>query len=238
MSADEPAPTSIEHTLTFYEYEYGLLPLDPRMAAFFPKPYLEEQRAAVVQFEAPQIFTSIWVEVRFPTANRGGFLGGLEQFYLENLVPGARITIERGENDGRYTVRFGQTSGQERRLLHFDDRRGRFVFRPVTFYCEINEDLLLSDVKFPGLNNAKALDDKERRRPEAVVAATFERVGDQVGDKAAPRYWALLDDLYAAANIERPITLASLQMVLESEANPQFEADPDGNAYFYHPKRA
>jgi hypothetical protein len=234
----EPAGRELRHSLTFFEYEYGLLPLDARFAAFFPGPVLEDQRAAVLRFDVPQLYTSYLVEVRFPTANRGGFIGGLEQFYVESLVPGATITIERTDNDGQYTLKFGQTPAQERRLLQVDERRGRFVFRPVTFFCEVNEDILLSDAKFPGLNNAKPLDDKERRRPEAVVRATFERIGDQVGEKGAPRYYALLDDLYAAVNIERPFTIDYLAAVLESDNHPEFERDPDGNAFFYDPLKA
>ena len=213
----EPTGRELRHSLTYFEYEYGLLPLDARFAAFLPGPVLEDQRAAVLRFDVPQIYTSYLVEVRFPTANRGGFIGGLEQFYVENLVPGATITIERTDNDGQYTLKFGQTPAQERRLVQLDDRRGRFVFRPVTFFCEVNEDTLLSDAKFPGLNNAKPLDDKERRRPESVVRATFERIGEQVGEKGAPRYYALLDDLYTAVNIERPFTVDYLASVLEFE---------------------
>jgi hypothetical protein len=227
--------SSIDHTLTFYEYEYGLLPLDAHLAAFFPRPYLEEQRTAILRFDVPQLYSSYLIELRYPTANRGGFLSGLDQFYAENLVPGAVLTIERTDNDGRYVLRFGQTAAQERRLLHVDERRGRYVFRPVTFYCVVNEDMLLSDTKFGGLNNAKILDDREKRRPEAVLRATFERVGDQVGDKSAPRYWALADDLLAAANVERPFTAEYVRQVLESPNHPEFSVDPEGNAYFYDP---
>jgi hypothetical protein len=235
--AAEPAGNALTHSLTFYEYEYGVLPLDAQLAAFFPGPTIEEQRAAVLRFDVPQLYTGYLVELRYPTANRGGFISGLEQFYIENLVPGARITIERTDNDGRYLLKFGQTDAQERRLLHLDERRGRFVFRPVTFYCEVDEDLLLSDQKFPGLNNAKPLEERERRRPELVVRVTFERVGEQVGERGAPRYYALFDDLFAAANIERPFTRSYLLAVLESEAHPEFERDPDGNAFYYDPSK-
>lgn len=235
--AAAPVGNALTHSLTFYEYEYGVLPLDAQLAAFFPGPLIEEQRAAVLRFDVPQLYTSYLVELRYPTANRGGFIGGLEQFYIENLVAGARLTIERTDNDGRYILKFGQTAAQERRLLHLDERRGRFVFRPVTFYCEVDEDLLLSDQKFPGLNNIKPLEDRERRRPELVVRVTFERIGEQVGERGAPRYYALFDDLFAAVNIERPFTTDYLLAVLESEAHPEFERDPDGNAFFYDPSK-
>lgn len=227
----------LQHALSFYEYEYGVLPLDARFAAFVPGPMLDDQRAAVLRLDVPQIYTTYLVEVRYPTANRGGFISGLEQFYAENLVPGARITIERPNAEGRYVLKFGQTSAQERRLLELDERRGRFVFRPVTFFCEIDEDMLLSDTKYGGLNNAKALDDRDRRRPEMVIRATFERIGEQVGEKKTPRYYALVDDVFAAASIERPFTRAYLLSVLTSESHPEFERDPDGPAFTYDPAR-
>jgi hypothetical protein len=225
----------LQHSLSYYEYEHGLLPLDDRFGRFFPGPMLDEQRAAVLRFDVPQLYTTYLVELRFPTANRGGFISGLEQFYAENLVPGARLTIERTDNDGRYVVAFGQTPAQERRLLELDERRGRFVFRPVTFFCEVDEDQLLSDTKFAGLNNAKPLEDRDKRRAEVVIRTTFERIGEQVGERKAPRYYALFDDLFAAAGIERPLTRAYLSHVLESAGHPEFERDPDGNAYFYDP---
>jgi hypothetical protein len=230
--------TAIEHSLTFYEYEYGVLPLDAAMAAFLPPPYAEDQRAAVLTFDVAQLYTSYLVELRYPTANRGGFIGGLEQFYAENLVPGARITIERTDNDRRYIVRYAQIAGEERRLLHLDERRGRHVFRPVTFFCAVDEDMLLSDTKFPGLNNTKPLDDRERRRPEQVVRVTFERVGDQVGDAKNPRYWALFDDLLAVVNVERPFTAEYLREILTSDAFQEFQPDTDENAFFYEPGNA
>lgn len=237
-SSDAPAPAGghVTHTITFYEYEYGVLPLDLRLTSFFPAAFTEDQRVAVLRFEIPQLYVNYLVELRYPTANRGGFIGGLEQFYAENLVPGAIITIERGDNDGHYTIKFDQTKGEERRLLHLDERRGRFVFRPVTFYCVVNEDLLLSDSKFPGLNNAKPLDDRERRRPELVVRTTFERVGEPVEQAGQSRLYALFDDLLAAVNIERPFSPEYLRAVLND--HPEFAPEEGGSAYTYEPTKA
>jgi hypothetical protein len=235
--ADVTVGDQIQHALSYYEYEYGVLPLNSRFAAFFPGPMLEEQRAAVLRLDVPQMYTTYLVELRYPTANRGGFISGLEQFYAENLVPGAQITIDRANSDGRYVLRFGQSGAQERRLLELDERRGRFVFRPVTFFCEVDEDMLLSDTKYAGLNNAKVLEERDRRRPEVVARTTFERIGEQVGEKKAPRYYALFDDLFAAASIERPFTRPYLLSVLTSEQHPEFERDPDGAAFTYDPAR-
>ncbi len=97
---------SVDHTLTFYEYIHGLLPYDAEMQALMPGPMTSSQKSAVLTFECPQSFTTYLVELRYPTPNRGGFILGLDDFYSENLVPGAIISIQRTENDGHYRVEY------------------------------------------------------------------------------------------------------------------------------------
>ena len=90
---DYRSRTSIDRVLTFYEYQLGLLPYDAEMQQLLPKPLLPNQRNAVLTFETPQSYTTYLVEFRYPTPNRGGFIVGLDDFYNENLVPGALISI-------------------------------------------------------------------------------------------------------------------------------------------------
>ena len=97
---------SVDHTLTFYEYIHGLLPYDAEMQELLPAPMAPSQKSAVLTFECPQSFTTYLVELRYPTPNRGGFILGLDDFYTENLVPGAIISIQRTENDGHYRVEY------------------------------------------------------------------------------------------------------------------------------------
>ena len=52
-------------------------------------PVTPNQRTTVLTFECPQVYTTYLVELRYPTPNRGGFIVGLDDFYNENLVPGA-----------------------------------------------------------------------------------------------------------------------------------------------------
>ena len=228
----DTAEEYVEHILTYYEYEYGVLPLDGELARFFPTQYLRGQRSAVVTFEAPQHYLSFNVEIRFPTSNRGGFLSGFSTFFHENLVPGALFTIERGDTVGTYRIQYLQVSAQERRLLQMDEKRGRFTFKPVTFYCATRDQMLLSEHRLPRLAQMKPLDARDRRVLAKVVAAAFERGGENVGDAGAPRYLAEFDDLLALSNIERPVSIEALRAVLSSDADGFSEED---GLYYYSP---
>ncbi len=222
----------VEHILTYYEYEYGVLPLDGDLARFFPQAYLRGQRTAVVTFEAPQHYLTFNVEIRFPTGNRGGFLSGFSTFFHENLVPGALFTIERGDTAGTYRIQYLQVSAQERKLLQVDEKKGKFAFKPVTFYCATRDQMLLSEHRLPRLAQMKPLDARDRRVLAKVIAAAFERGGENVGEASASRYLAEFDDLFALANIERPTSTEALRAILTSDANGFAEED---GLYYYSP---
>lgn len=222
----------VEHILTQYEYEYGVLPLDGDLSRFFPRAYVSGQRAAVVTFEAPQHYLTFNVEIRYPTGNRGGFLSGFSTFFHENLVPGALFTIERGDTAGTYRIQYLQVSAQERRLLQIDEKKGRFSFKPVTFYCTALDQMLLSENRLPRLAQAKPLDARDRRVLAKVIAAAFERGGENVGEASAPRYLAEFDDLFVLTNIERPTPTEALRAILTSGANGFAEED---GLYYYTP---
>ena len=227
------AATSLDHTLTFFEYHHGLLPYDRRLQALLPGPLLAGQKTAVLTFESPQSYTTYLVELRYPTPNRGGFVLGLDDLYTENLVPGAIISISRTENDGHYLVEYIKEPNQQGRLLEMDERRAqRYVFRPTTFACGVDPQLLLTEERFSRMAADKPLEEKVRRRPESVVAATFERVGQQ----REGNFWAPFADLFAAANVERPFADAGLRAILDHDDTGAFSRDPDGgDAYTYVP---
>lgn len=224
---------SVDHVLTFYEYLHGLLPFDAEMQALLPAPLTPNQRAAVLTFECPQVYTTYLVELRFPTPNRGGFILGLDDFYTENLVPGAVLSISQTENDGHYRVEYLPESGQSARLLELDERRApRYVFRPTSYACGVEPGMLLSEERFGNLNGDKPLDEKIRRRPEAVVAATFERIGVSRDGNHSADFATLL----AGVNIERPISAALLRSILENDDTGAFSRDPEGtDVYTYVP---
>lgn len=225
--------STLDHVLTFYEYHLGLLPYDERLQALLPAPVLANQRSAVLTFECPQSYTTYLVELRYPTPNRGGFILGLDDFFNENLVPGALVTIEATENDGHYLVRYIQAASQQARLLELEDRRQRYVFRPTTYACGVIDEYLLTEARLPGMAAEKPLDEKNRRRAESVIAASFERLGQRIEGTG---FTAAFDDLLAAVNIERPFSERSLRTVLDNDETGAFAKDPDTNdAYTYVP---
>ncbi len=224
----------IEHVLTFYEYQYGVLPLNGLFASLFPKQELPEQRSAVLVFESPQNYETFFVEMHFPTNSRGGYIIGFDRFFLENLVPGALFTIERSEDAGRFLIEFLPVSGEDRKLLQIDEKRGRYVFRPMTFYCATQQDMVVSENRFPQLANVPILEDRTRRRPDQTLGVTFERVGEQVGTSESPKFMTMLDDLVPAANIERPMSTELIRSIVTSGDYPAFSTDPDVEDVFYY----
>ena len=225
--------TAVDHTLSFYEFIHGMLPYDLEMQELLAGPVTPGQKSAVLTFECPQSFTTYLVELRFPTPNRGGFILGLDDFFAENLVPGAILSIQPTENDGHYRVEYLPESARSDQLLELDERRAlRYVFRPTTYACGVDEAQLLTETRFGGLANEKPLDEKVRRRPEAVIAATFERIGEEHGGN----YSLDVQTLLAGVNIERPMSETLLRSVLENDDTGAFSRDPDAdNLYTYVP---
>ncbi|HYI25912.1 MAG TPA: hypothetical protein VD767_10925 [Thermomicrobiales bacterium] len=206
---------SVSRVLTFYEYSLGLLPYDEEMQKLLPAPVLPDQRSAVLMFEIPQLYTTYLVELRYPTPNRGGFILGLDDFYSESLVPGALLSITATGNDGHYKVEFLPGKDQNARLLDLDDRRAaRYHFRPTTYSCEVAPEWLISEERFPRLGTERPLDDKVRRRPDAVVEASFERIGIEDGNSLISTF----DELLTVVNIERPFSAELLRHTLEGNS--------------------
>lgn len=206
--------TSVEHTLTFYEFTYGLLPLDARMQALLPAPLMPDQRSAVLMVEIPQFDNSVYlVEVRYPTHNRGGFILGLDDFYEEKLVPGAMLSIEATDNDGQYRIEYLEDDEQQNRFLELDDRRSpKYVFRPLSYDTAVAEEWLVTEDRFPRFAQEKPLSDKQRRRIEDVIEVTFQRIGEEDGSS----WIASFDDLLVAVNVERPASEAFVRSAIES----------------------
>lgn len=227
----QEAPRSIsavDHVLTFYEYIHGLLPFDAEMQKLLARPVTEDQKVAVLTFEIPQSYATYLVELRYPTPNRGGFLLGLDDFFAESLVPGALLSITATDNDGHYKLEYLPGESQSARLLELDARRGqRYVFRPTTFECEVQPEMLLTEDRFPSLAAEKPLDDKIRRRPDDVVRETFKRIGIDTG----AGLMASFDDLFAVVNVERPFSRQLLTETLAGDA--QIASDDGGDTWTY-----
>jgi hypothetical protein len=225
---------SVERVLTFYEYQLGLLPYDLEMQELLPAPLLPNQRAAVLTFECPQSYTTYLVELRYPSPNRGGFIVGLDDFYNENLVPGAMISITRTENDGHYIVKYVASNSQSAKLLELEDRRQRYVFRDHTYACGVLDDYLLTEERVPGIAGEKPMDEKARRRLENVIAVGFERIERKL--ESGTGFAATFDELFAATNIERPVTESQLRTILDTDETGAFSRDPEvADGYTYVP---
>ncbi len=205
---------SVEHTLSFYEFTYGLLPLDAKMQALLPAPMMPDQRSAVLMVEIPQFENSVYlVEVRYPTHNRGGFILGLDDFYEEKLVPGAMLAIEATENDGQYKIEYLEDDERQDRFLELDDRRApKYVFRPLSYDTAVDSDWLVTESRFPRLGNEKPLSERQRRRIEEVIEVTFKRIGEQDGDS----WHTTFTDLLVAVSVERPASEGMIRRAIES----------------------
>jgi hypothetical protein len=223
----------VEHVLTFYEHRHGVLPYDATFQTIISGSVLAGQRSAVVQFESPLTNQTFPIEVRFPTGNRGGFISGFAEFFKEHLVPGAFVTIEPSDKPGTYTIEFLTVSGQDRKLLKLDEKKNQYKFESTTFYCAPNEDMLVAENRLPKLAGAAPLDDRTRRHPELVLAHAFNFVGERL-DSDGEQLMAVMDELVAAANIERPMPADLIRALASSDDYPEFTLDPEADDVVYY----
>ena len=223
----------VEHVLTFYEHRHGVLPYDATFQSIISGPVLQGQRSAIVHFESPLTSQSFPIEVRFPTGNRGGYLAGFAEFFKEHLVPGAFVTIEAGEKPGTYTIEFLTVSGQDRKLLELDEKKQQYKFESRTFYCAPNEDMVVAENRFPKLAGAAPLEDRVRRQPAAVLAHAFSFAGERI-DSEGDQIMAVMDELVAAANIERPMPPELIREIATSDDHPEFSIDPEADDVVYY----
>jgi hypothetical protein len=234
---DDTEPVSggtLSHYLTVFEWEYGILPLNRALESLMPKPLLPEQRTITLRIEAPQHYSTYIGEVRFPTPNRGGWIWGLEDFFHEYLVAGTLLTLTATEDPTGFTVSYEEIGGTEEKLLHFEEKRNRFVFMPVTYYAAVDEDLLPSQRRYNKLRNLKVLPMNDRKKADQVIEHVFEVVGEQLGSKDEPMYWMQFNELHLAVNVLRPMSRAYLEHLLSE--NPAYYADEATvGAYYYKP---
>ncbi|RRR77134.1 MAG: hypothetical protein EI684_01875 [Candidatus Viridilinea halotolerans] len=225
---------SMTLTLPFFSWEYGVLPLNASLQALLPKPALVDQRSSVLRFDSPQHYTTTLVEVRYPTGNRGGWLQGLEEFFHEHLVPGAVITLTRGNEPHLFSISYEEAEEREERILTLDEKKNKLGFTNLTYYSTVNPDVVPIQARFGRLNRLKSFPMGERRKAEMLLEHVAEVMGEQIGTREAPRYALSLDDIFTAFNVLRPGTCALMQHLIAQ--NEQFIAD-DANpgAFFFTP---
>ncbi|MBV9788467.1 MAG: hypothetical protein JOZ51_09865 [Chloroflexi bacterium] len=230
----EAAGGAVSHYLSMFEWEYGVLPLNQAFASITPKPLLNEQRTVALRIEAPQHYSLYNAEVRFATPTRGGWIWGLEDFFHEYLVPGTLVTLTATEDPTSFTIAYEEIGGVEEKLLHFEEKRNRFVFMPVTYYAAVDEDLLPSQRRHGKLRNLKALPMNDRKKADLVIEHVFETVGEQLGSKDEPMYWIQFNDLNLAVNVLRPMSRPYLEHLL-GENSAYYADEATVGAYYYKP---
>jgi hypothetical protein len=225
---------SLSHILTFFEWEYGVLPFTRALGALLPTALLSDQRTAVLRFESPQHYTASLVELRYPTGNRGGWLQGFEEFFHERLVPGALITLARTEEPHIFTITYEEQAEASDRLLVLDEKKNKFAFANVSYYSTVDSDMLVNQQQYARLRNLKSLPMNERRKGEQVLEHVFAVAGEPVGTRSEPRYYLSADELYVALNVLRPASRSYLAHLLK--AGEFFEEDATtAGAWYYSP---
>jgi hypothetical protein len=228
---------AVSRFLTFFEWAYGVLVLDASLQALLPPPVLPDQRSAVLRIESPQHFISYLVEVRYPTSNRGGWLQGLEEFFREHMIAGAAITLERTDEPNVLSLVYDEIpGGNVDRVLTLDEKKNRFTFNDVDYFCAVDENIFPSQQTFGRLKNLKALPMGDRRKADLVLQHVFEVMGDQIGSREEPVYQADIDTLYVAYSVLRPASRPYLESLLDS--NDLYVADDSvPGLYTYTPER-
>ena len=78
------------------------------------------------------------------------------------------------------------------------------------------------------------MDDKSRRRLENVVMVAFERIARKL--ESGTGFAATFNELFAVANIERPLTETQLRTILDTDETGAFSRDPEiADGYTYVP---
>lgn len=226
----------VSHVLTFFEWEYGILPLTRALAALLPSPLLAEQRSAVLRFELPQHYVSALIELRYPTGNRGGWLQGFEALFHDYLAPGALITLTRTDDPHTFTITYEEQPETQDRMLILDETKKtpKFTFANMTYACAVDTDMLVNQQQYGRLRNLKAFPMNERRKGDAMLEHVFLIIGNPVGTRAEPRYAASADTLFVAMNALRPASREYLAHLLADGEYFTPNDEVPGN-WFYAP---
>ncbi|MGQ9549618.1 MAG: hypothetical protein ACUVSY_14290 [Roseiflexus sp.] len=211
----------VNHVLTFFEWEYGILPLTRALATLLPQPLRADQRSIVLRFEMPQHYVSALVEMRTPTGNRGGWLQGLETLFHDYLVPGALITLMRTDDPRTFAIAYEEQAEVQDRLLVLDETKKtpKFTFANISFACVVDTDMLVNQQQYGRLRNLKAFPMNERRKADLMLEHVFEVIGTPVGTRTEPQYAATFDTLFVAMNVLRPVSREYLLHLLTDGDN-------------------
>jgi hypothetical protein len=215
------AKGSVTHTLSFFEWEYGVLPLNDALAAILPAPVINRQSAAVVEFEVPQHSFSVSINMRFPVGNRGGWLQGFDEFFRDVLAPGAIITLKRTNKPNVVSLTYTESDERYEQVLFVDDskKKSKFAFGELRIACEIDEEVLPTQASVGRIRGIKFFEIAERKNINALAESVFEGFGEKVGTKTDPIYRLGFEQLYNVLSIYRSMTRSYLMHVLHENEN-------------------
>lgn len=224
----------LSHVLSFFEWEYGMLPLTRALAALLPVPLLNDQRTATLRFEMPQHYTGALVELRFPTGNRGGWVQGVEAIFHEYLVPGALITVARTEQPHTFALSYEEQPEQTDRVLAVDETKKtpKYIFTNVSYACAVDTEMLVNQQQYGKLRNLKAFPMAERRKGDQMIEHVFEIIGDPIGTRTEPRYRSTEQQLFVGLNALRPASREYLAHLLADGDLFERDDERDGGWLF------
>ncbi|MFM2310702.1 MAG: hypothetical protein RLY87_2824 [Chloroflexota bacterium] len=215
------AKGSVTHTLTFFEWEYGVLPLNDALAAILPSAVINRQSAAVVEFEVPQHSFSVSINMRFPVGNRGGWLQGFDEFFRDVLVPGAIITLKRTNKPNVVSLTYNEIEERSEQLLYIDDskKKSKFAFGELSINSEVDEDMLPTQQAVGRIRRIKFFEISERKNINTLIDHIFMGFGEEVGTKQEPVYRMSFEQLFNVMSIYRSITRSYLMHALHESEN-------------------
>lgn len=215
------AKGSVDHTLTYFEWEYGVLPLTKALAAVLPEPVINRQSAAVVTFEVPQHNYSFGINVRFPAGARGGWLQGFDEFFRSVLVPGALITIRRTTQPNVVSLTYGEGDERIESLLAIEEgkKKSKFTFVESQFTCVVDDELLPTIGNVGRIRRIKFFELSERKNMNALIEALFVGFGEKAGTKQEPLYQIEFEQLYNRMTVYRSVTRNYLLHALQEHTD-------------------
>jgi hypothetical protein len=231
----EPTASEWRYTLTYYDWQHGILPYTGNARAIIP-PLVEGQARALLYVVAPQVSedpfaVTLHRHERTPWLQSAGLQELCQGFHL---VPGARIRLLRTEQPDRFTLLYTPAPEQTRRVLMFEAGSLRPRILEITFACEVNEDMLLAEGRFTDLDALDRLYRADRRTAPKVLADVFEAIGEY--DAAERVYRAAFRDLFLLLCVTKPYSLSYVRQILSHTQNyPWFcpDEEPGGDCYVY-----
>lgn len=231
----EPAAHEWPYTLTYYDWQHGILPYTGDAQAII-SPLAKDQARALLYVTVPQVLdeafpVTLYRHERTPWLHSEGLRQLCQGFHL---VPGARIRLLRTETSDRFTLLYTPAAEQTCRVLMFEPGSLRPHIQEVTFACEVDPDMLLAESRFTDVAALDRLYRRDRRTAPKVLADIFEVIGEY--NEEEDLYRARFRDLYPLLCVTKPYARGYVQQILARSRNfPWFYPDESraGDWYVY-----